>query len=52
MAQDTSFLALYVLCNAISPVRMTIWSLPFGRGSRVEGTTSRVEGNESRVEGN
>ena len=24
MAQDTSFLALYVLCNAISLVRMTI----------------------------
>ena len=32
-------------------INNVIWSLGFGRGSRVEGTKSRVEGNMSRVEG-
>ena len=35
MAQDTSFLALYVLCNAISPVRMTICAVLPVRGKEI-----------------
>ena len=48
MAQDTSFLVLYVLCNEIVPVRMTICAVLPVRGKEIGTTISSINENTTR----
>ena len=48
MAQDTSFLALYVLCNAISLVRMTICAVLPVQGKEIGTVNNKLNRNTTR----
>ena len=49
MAQDTSFLVLYVLCNEIVPVRMTICAVLPVQGKEIGTTISSINQNTTRI---